>query len=56
MKKKLKFYVVDEERLSETQWLLELPFNTPIVFREIKTRLGKRIGFNKYKKWWEFWK
>lgn len=56
MKRKIKFYVVDEERLLETQWLLELPFNEPIVFTEIKTGLGKRIGFKKYKKWWEFWK
>jgi hypothetical protein len=36
--------------------MVELPFNVPVVFKELKTGLGKRIGFEIYKKWWEFWK
>jgi len=56
MKKKLNLSIYDEKRKGVTRLFVEIPFNKPIVWKEYKTPIGNRIGFKRYKKWWEFWK
>ena len=47
---------IDEKFNCTTKLMVDIPMNVPIVWKEIKTPLGKRIGFVLYKKWYEFWK
>ena len=49
--------VHDQKRLGGYEWYTELEFGKPIVFEELSTVHGKRIGFRYItKKWWQFWK
>lgn len=53
---KISLESIYQEPEGTTKIMVDMPLNVPIVWKIIDTPMGKRLGFETYKKWYEFWK